>query len=123
VADDDVAPPPARASVLWDDGTAEVIGEDQLCFVYDQQAPLGVEVVTVAGVSAAAVVQHGEQVVLVLREGMIAPDDLAVLRNVLLRVRATLVPRGVGDDLTVAQRRRRDLDLLKALIASLTGST
>src|SRR6185369_15283867 len=39
-------PVTARATVLWDDGSAEVLAEDQLCLVYDQEAPVGMRVVT-----------------------------------------------------------------------------
>ncbi|MCK9923500.1 hypothetical protein MXD61_16770 [Frankia sp. AgPm24] len=121
----------ARATVLWDDGSAEVLDEAQLCLVYDQEAPVGVRVVTVPMAEPVDVVQHGGHVVLVLRDGLLPPAALDSLRDKLRRVRAALTPApavGSGrpaDEATAAaaaaERRRRDLDLLRALIAQLTG--
>lgn len=114
------APITARATVLWDDGTAEVMGEDQLCLVYDQEAPIGIRVVTVPMVEPVDVVQHGGHVILVLRDGLLPPSDVEALRVKLRRVRAALTPVR-PDRSSVAELRRRDLDLLRALIAQLTG--
>jgi hypothetical protein len=111
---------PARATVLWDDGTAEVMTEDQLCLVYDQEAPIGIRVVTLPMAEPVDVVQHGGHVILVLRDGLLAPADVEALRDKLRRVRAALTPLRT-DRSSVAELRRRDLDLLRALIAQLTG--
>jgi hypothetical protein len=120
--DSDVAPPvAARATVLWDDGSAEVVAEDQLCLVYDQSDAGGIRVVTAAMTEPVDVVQHGAHVVLVLREALLSPADLAALRTVLRRVRARVVPSSRAPETSPAQERRRDLDLLKALVAQLTG--
>ncbi|SNQ47885.1 conserved hypothetical protein [Frankia canadensis] len=113
-------PVTARATVLWDDGSAEVLAEDQLCLVYDQEAPVGVRVVTLPMDEPVDVVQHGGHVVLVLRDGLLPPVVLETLRDKLRRVRAALTPAR-PDQATAAELRRRDLDLLRALIAQLTG--
>ncbi|CAO5246103.1 hypothetical protein [Frankia sp. AgKG'84/4] len=110
----------ARATVLWDDGTAEVLAEDHLCLVYDQEAPVGVRVVTLPMAEPVDVVQHGGHVVLVLRDGLVPPAVLDALRGKLRRVRAALAPAR-ADEVSAAELRRRDLDLLRALIAQLTG--
>lgn len=110
----------ARATVLWDDGSAEVLGEEQLCLVYDQEAPVGVRVVTLPMAEPVDVVQHGGHVVLVLRDGLLPPPVLDALREKLRRVRAALTPAR-ADEASAAELRRRDLDLLRALIAQLTG--
>ncbi|OAA25248.1 hypothetical protein UG55_102469 [Frankia sp. EI5c] len=110
----------ARATVLWDDGSAEVLAEDKLCLVYDQEAPIGIRVVTMAMSQPCDVVDHGGQVVLVLREGLLGPEALTALRTGLGRVRAALTP-GSPDAASAAELRRRDLNLLNALIAELTG--
>ncbi|EFC83550.1 hypothetical protein [Parafrankia sp. EUN1f] len=112
--------PCARATVLWDDGSAEVLAEDKLCLVYDQEAPMGLRVVTMQMSQPCDVVDHGGQVVLVLREGLLAPEALGALRSALSRVRAALTP-GNSDAASLAELRRRDLQLLNALIAELTG--
>ncbi len=114
------APVTARATVLWDDGSAEVLAEDQLCLVYDQEAPVGIGVVTLPMVEPVDVVQHGGHVVLVLRDGLVSPVVVESLRDKLRRVRAALTPAG-SDPASAAELRRRDLDLLRALIAQLTG--
>ena len=114
------APPVARATVLWDDGSAEVVAEDQLCLVYDQQPPVGIRVVTMPMEQPCDVAQIGGQVILVLREGLLGPSELAALREKLGRVRA--VPTtGRQGNASAAELRRRDLELLHALIAELTG--
>lgn len=113
-------PASARATVLWDDGSAEVLAEEQLCLIYDQEAPIGIRVVTMAMTEPCDVVQHGGQVILVLREGLLTPVALAALRERLTRVRAALIP-GRPDPASAAELRRRDLDLLRALIVELTG--
>jgi hypothetical protein len=115
-----VTPVTARATVLWDDGTAEVMAEDQLCLVYDQEAPVGIRVVTLPMVEPVDVVQHGGHVVLVLRDGLLTPADVEILRGKLRSVRAALASTR-PDPSSVAELRRRDLDLLRALIAQLTG--
>ncbi|CAO5180900.1 conserved hypothetical protein [Frankia sp. AiPs1] len=112
----------ARATVLWDDGSAEVLDEAQLCLVYDQEAPVGVRVVTLPMAEPVDVVQHGGHVVLILRDGLLAPAVVDSLRDKLRRVRAALTP-GRPDESSAAERRRRDLDLLNALIAQLTGGS
>ncbi|SQD97203.1 conserved hypothetical protein [Parafrankia sp. Ea1.12] len=114
------APSTARATVLWDDGSAEVLAEDKLCLVYDQEAPVGIRVVTMEMSQPFDVVDHGGHVVLVLREGLLAAADVGALRARLGRVRAALAP-GHGDAASAAEIRRRDLSLLNALIAELTG--
>ncbi len=115
-----VPPTSARATVLWDDGTAEIIAEDRLFMVYDQEEPIGIQVVTVAMTQPVDVVQHGGHVVLVLREGLLPPGEISHLRDKLRRVRASMAPEN-SDGRSPAETRRRDLDLLRALIAQLTG--
>jgi hypothetical protein len=114
-----VPPSPARATVLWDDGAAEVVAEDRLCLVYDQEEPAGIRVVTMAMSGPAEVVERAGQVILVLREGLLAPPDLAVLRETLSRIRAVAAPEG-GLERGPVAGRRRDLRLLRALISQLT---
>ncbi|AEH08244.1 hypothetical protein [Candidatus Protofrankia datiscae] len=109
-----------RATVLWDDGTAEIIAEDRLLLVYDRVEPLGIRVVTMAMAAPVDVVEHGGHVVLLLREGLLPPPAVQHLREKLRSVRASFVPAGV-DGRSPAEIRRRDLDLLRALIAQLTG--
>ncbi|WP_239372255.1 MULTISPECIES: hypothetical protein [unclassified Frankia] len=115
-----VPPSAARATVLWDDGTAEVIAEDRLFMIYDQQEPIGIRVVTVAMPAPIDVVEHGGHVVLLLREGLLPPDEVQYLRDKLRRVRASLAPES-SDGRSPTETRRRDLELLRALIAQLTG--
>jgi len=114
------APPMARATVLWDDGSAEVVAEDRLCLVYDQQPPVGIRVVTMPMDAPCDVVQLGGQVILILREGLLGPAELTALREKLGRVRA-MPTLDRPDAASAAELRRRDLDLLRALIAQLTG--
>ncbi len=109
----------ARATVLWDDGTAEIIAEDRLLMVYDRAEPLGIRVVTMAMTAPADVVEHGGHVVLLLREGLLPPQEVQYLREKLRGVRASLAPAG-PDGRSPAEIRRRDLELLRALIAQLT---
>ncbi|WP_018634682.1 hypothetical protein [Parafrankia elaeagni] len=111
----------ARATVLWDDGSAEVLAEDKLCLVYDQEAPVGIRVVTMPMNQPCDVVDHGGQVVLVLREGLLPPEAVIALRAGLGRVRAALTP-GHTDTASAVEQRRRDLGLLNALIAEMTGT-
>ncbi|MEX5631230.1 hypothetical protein [Parafrankia sp. FMc2] len=111
----------ARATVLWDDGSAEVLAEDKLCLVYDQEAPVGIRVVTMPMSQPCDVVDHGGQVVLVLREGLLPPEAVIALRAGLGRVRAALTP-GHTDTASAAEQRRRDLGLLNALIAEMTST-
>jgi hypothetical protein len=119
--DADVAPPAsALATVLWDDGSAEVVAEDQLCLVYDHIDPGGIRVVTAAMAQPVDLVQHGDHVVLVLREALLSPADLAALRQALRRVHGWLTP-SAAPDASPTQTRQRDLDLLRALVAQLTG--
>jgi hypothetical protein len=113
-------PPSARATILWDDGTAEVMAEDRLCLVYDQEEPIGIRVVTMPMAQPVDVVQHGGHVVLLLREGLLGSREVEVLRAKLRRVRASLMHDN-SDGASVADVRRRDLDLLRALIGQLTG--
>jgi hypothetical protein len=115
----DPAQQPARATILWDDGTAEVIAEDRLCLVYDVDEPIGIRVVTVPMAEPVDVVAHGGQVILMVREGLLGATELGALRDALRRVRASLVPEARGR--SSAELRRRDLNLLQALIAQLTG--
>jgi hypothetical protein len=117
---DAVPPAAALATVLWDDGSAEVVAEDQLCLVYDRVDPGGIRVVTAAMSEPVDVVQHGGHVVLVLREALLSPADLAALRQALRRVHAWLAPSATPDA-SATQTRQRDLDLLRALVAQLTG--
>jgi hypothetical protein len=114
-------PPSARATILWDDGTAEVIAEDRLCLVYDQEEPIGIRVVTMPMAQPVDVVQHGGHVVLLLREGLLGSREVEVLRAKLRRVRASLMHDNPDGAASVADVRRRDLDLLRALIGQLTG--
>jgi hypothetical protein len=116
-----VAPSVARATVLWDDGTAEIIAEDRIFMVYDQQEPIGIRVVTVPMPEPVDVVEHSGHVVLLVREGLLPPREVQYLRDKLRRVRASLAPED-GDGRSPAEIRRRDLDLLRALITQLTGS-
>ncbi len=113
-------PSAARATVLWDDGTAEIIAEDRLFMVYDQQEPIGIRVVTLPMSGSIDIVEHGGHVVLLLREGLLPPHELQELRDKLRRVRASLTPQSVNGR-SPAEIRRRDLELLRALIAQLTG--
>jgi hypothetical protein len=110
--------PPGRATVLWDDGSHEIIGEDHLCLVYGQEEPLGIRVVTVPMAPAVDVVQRGGQVVVLLREGLLPAEDVHLLRDKLRRVHAHVAP--TPDNASPTDRRLRDLGLLRALIAQLT---
>lgn len=110
---------PARVTVLWDDGSHEILGEDQLCLVYTQQEPIGVRVVTVPMDEPFDVVQREGHVVLMVREGLLAPAEVASLREKLRRVRARVEP--APETLTAGQRRVRELGLLRALVAQLTA--
>ncbi|SBW19219.1 hypothetical protein FDG2_1065 [Candidatus Protofrankia californiensis] len=56
---------------------------------------------------------------LLLREGLLPPQEVQYLREKLRGVRASLAPAG-PDGRSPAEIRRRDLELLRALIAQLT---
>jgi hypothetical protein len=109
---------PARVTVRWDDGIHEVIGEDLLCLVYGDEEPAGIRVVTVAMAAPFDLVQHGGDVILLLRDGLLESSDVALLREKLRRVRARVDE--TPDTATPAERRLRDLGLLRALISYLT---
>lgn len=109
----------ARVTVLWDDGSHEVIGEDSLCLVYSQQEPIGVRVVTAPIDEPFDIVARDGHVVLVVREGLLGPHEVGTLREKLRRVRARIEP--APETLTAGQRRVRELGLLRALVAQLTA--
>jgi hypothetical protein len=104
--------------VVWDDGTTELLPSDRLCLVYDYGDGMSIRVLTVPMDEPVDVVQLGNYVALVLREGLLEQADLDVLRDRLARVRVHLVPDGTPRP--KADARRRDLEMLRALIADMT---
>ena len=108
-------------TVLWDDGTHETLGEEHLCLVYSHAEPIGIRVVPVPMDEPFDLVQRAGQVVLMVREGLLGPDELAWLREKLRPVRARV--EGVPESLSAGQRRVRELGLLRALVTHLTSGS
>ncbi len=113
------SPASALATVLWDDGQHETLGEDRLCLVYEAAEPVGIQVTTVPMVEPFDVVQRAGHVILLVREGLLDPRELAGLREKLRRVRARV--ENAPESLSPAERRVRELGMLRALIAQLTA--
>ncbi|MGF7239186.1 MAG: hypothetical protein ACQSGP_30150 [Frankia sp.] len=112
-------PPAALATVLWDDGQHETLGEDRLCLVYGHAEPVGIQVTAVHMIEPFDVVERAGHVILLVREGLLEPGELAGLREKLRRVRARV--ERAPESLSPAERRVRELGMLRALVAQLTA--
>lgn len=114
-------PLPAFATVLWDDGSHEILAEDRLCLVYGHAEPVGIRVTTAPMGDPFDVVQRAGYVILLVRDGLLSPAELAALREKLRRVRARV--EHAPESLSPGERRVRELGMLRALVAQLTAET